>query len=362
MALTKVKTDVIAADSITSDKIGDDAVVAAAIADDAVVAAAIADDAVVAAAIADDAVVAAAIADNAVDIARLNVSDGSSGQVLSTNGSGTLAFISSGTTNMSLNEYSGNGSATAFTLAVEPGTKNNTQAFIDGVYQEKATYSTSGTTITFTTAPASGTSVEVMCFTATSTGAPSDDTVSTAKLVDDAVTAAKIADDAIVAAAIADDAIVAAAIADDAIVAAAIADDAVVQAAIADQAIDEARMQISNAGTNGQVLSKQSGDTGGLTWATVGGAYSDWTILTTTPTTLAAKGQYVCNDSTARIHTLPAGSAGDTIVVANAGSATVTLARTSSQNINSAGEDATLPQGNSAQLVYVDGTIGWFEV
>ena len=342
MALTKVKTDVIAADSITSDKIGDDAVGAAAIADDAVVAAAIA----------DDAVVAAAIADNAVDIARLNVSDGSSGQVLSTNGSGTLAFISSGTTNMSLNEYSGNGSATAFTLAVEPGTKNNTQAFIDGVYQEKATYSTSGTTITFTTAPASGTSVEVMCFTATSTGAPSDDTVSTAKLVDDAVTAAKIADDAIVAAAIAD----------DAIVAAAIADDAVVQAAIADQAIDEARMQISNAGTNGQVLSKQSGDTGGLTWATVGGAYSDWTILTTTPTTLAAKGQYVCNDSTARIHTLPAGSAGDTIVVANAGSATVTLARTSSQNINSAGEDATLPQGNSAQLVYVDGTIGWFEV
>ena len=149
MALTKVKTDVIAADSITSDKIGDDAVGAAAIADDAVVAAAIADDAVVAAAIADDAVVAAAIADNAVDIARLNVSDGSSGQVLSTNGSGTLAFISSGTTNMSLNEYSGNGSATAFTLAVEPGTKNNTQAFIDGVYQEKATYSTSGTTITF---------------------------------------------------------------------------------------------------------------------------------------------------------------------------------------------------------------------
>jgi len=42
--------------------------------------------------IADDAVVAAAIADNAVDIARLNVSDGSSGQVLTTNGSGTLSF------------------------------------------------------------------------------------------------------------------------------------------------------------------------------------------------------------------------------------------------------------------------------
>ena len=101
---------------------------------------------------------------------------------------------------------------------------------------------------------------------------------------------------------------------------------------------------------------------GNNTWTAVGGAYNDWTILTTTPTTLAAKGQYLCNDSTARTHTLPAGSAGDTVVIANAGSATVTLARTSSQKINSATEDGSLPQGNSVQLVYVDGTIGWFEV
>jgi hypothetical protein len=48
-----------------------------------------------------------------------------------------------------------------------------------------------------------------------------------------------------------------------------IADDAVDQGAIADEAVDEARLQISNAGTNGQFLQKQSGNTGGLTWATV---------------------------------------------------------------------------------------------
>ena len=46
-----------------------------------------------------------------------------------------------------------------------------------------------------------------------------------------------------------------------------IADDAVDQGAIADEAVDEARLQISNAGSNGQFLSKQSGNTGGLTWA-----------------------------------------------------------------------------------------------
>ena len=53
-----------------------------------------------------------------------------------------------------------------------------------------------------------------------------------------------------------------------------IADDAVDQGAIADEAVDEARLQISNAGTNGQFLSKQSGNTGGLTWADVPAQYT----------------------------------------------------------------------------------------
>ena len=44
-------------------------------------------------------------------------------------------------------------------------------------------------------------------------------------------------------------------------------DDAASQAIIADEAVDEARLQISNAGSNGQFLQKQSGNTGGLTWA-----------------------------------------------------------------------------------------------
>ena len=47
--------------------------------------------------IADDAVGADQIADNSVDIARLNVTDGTNGQVLSTNGSGTLSFVDAGT-------------------------------------------------------------------------------------------------------------------------------------------------------------------------------------------------------------------------------------------------------------------------
>ena len=133
---------------------------------------------------------------------------------------------------------------------------------------------------------------------------------------------------------------------------------------IASDIVDEDNLKISNAGTNGQVLTKQSGDTGGLTWATVGGAYSDWSIISGAEN-LAAKGQYICDNASAATHVLPAASApgnvGDTVIICNAGAGLVTLNRNSS-NINSAGEDGTLPQGSSVQLVYVSDAIGWFEV
>ena len=44
--------------------------------------------------ITDDAITSAHLADNSVGIAALNVSDGSNGQALTTNGSGTLSFAS----------------------------------------------------------------------------------------------------------------------------------------------------------------------------------------------------------------------------------------------------------------------------
>ena len=71
---------------------GDNTVTSAKIVNGTIVEADLADDAVTSAKIADDAVGAAAIADNSVDIARLNVSDGTNGQLLKTNGSGTLSF------------------------------------------------------------------------------------------------------------------------------------------------------------------------------------------------------------------------------------------------------------------------------
>jgi hypothetical protein len=56
------------------------------------------------------------------------------------------------------------------------------------VYQSKDNYSVSGSTLTFSTAPPSGTSVEVMVVQNTTVGTPSDGTVTSAKLSGDLVT------------------------------------------------------------------------------------------------------------------------------------------------------------------------------
>ena len=62
------------------------------------------------------------------------------------------------------------------------------------------------------------------------------------------------------------------ALATDSVITAKITNVNVTQAKIADQAINEAKMQISNAPTNGYALTAQSSNTGGMTWASVGGA------------------------------------------------------------------------------------------
>ena len=92
IAATTVATGNIANLAVTSGKLADGAVGTAKLATDAVTTAKIADAQITTALLATDAVTAAKIADNSVDIARLNVTDGSAGQFLQTNGSGTLSF------------------------------------------------------------------------------------------------------------------------------------------------------------------------------------------------------------------------------------------------------------------------------
>ena len=87
--------------------------------------------------------------------------------------------------NLNIDSMTGDGSDTTLTLTINPVNENNTQVFIDGVYQNKSTYSISGTTLTFSTAPPSGSAVEVMTMTQTDINVPVDGTITSAKLSGD---------------------------------------------------------------------------------------------------------------------------------------------------------------------------------
>jgi len=106
----------------------------------------------------------------------------------------TVGEVSTASTSFAITQLTGNGSTTAFTLSTQTA-ENNTNVYFDGVYQSKANYSVSGNTLTFSTAPANGVSIEVMASEGITLtiGTPDNGTVTTAKIAADAVTAAKIA-------------------------------------------------------------------------------------------------------------------------------------------------------------------------
>jgi hypothetical protein len=98
---------------------------------------------------------------------------GVAGQVLSSTGSGTNWITNeANSTVVYLDEFTGDNSTVDFTISVSVTDENITQVYIDGVYQNKDTYSVSGTTLTFSTAPPLNADIEVITF---STATTSDD-------------------------------------------------------------------------------------------------------------------------------------------------------------------------------------------
>jgi hypothetical protein len=64
-----------------------------------------------------------------------------------------------------VDDFTGTGSQTAFTLTASPTDENNSQVYVNGVYQQKNTYSlVSGNILTFSTAPPITSTIEVTYF------------------------------------------------------------------------------------------------------------------------------------------------------------------------------------------------------
>jgi hypothetical protein len=82
--------------------------------------------------------------------------------------------------------FNGNGSTTAFTLSRQVNSPNDVEAFVNNVAQQpNSGYTISGTTITFTSAPSTGTSniyVRFLSTTTQSIAGASTQTVGTAQL------------------------------------------------------------------------------------------------------------------------------------------------------------------------------------
>lgn len=69
-----------------------------------------------------------------------------------------------GSTTMVVQNFTGNGSTLVFTLSNSPRSENNIQVYINGVYQNKSTFSLSGATLTFSAAPPLTSLIEVTYF------------------------------------------------------------------------------------------------------------------------------------------------------------------------------------------------------
>ena len=78
----------------------------------------------------------------------------------------TTASVHDGTSAVN-QQFTATEGQTAFTLSADPKSENNTQVYINGVYQQKTDYTVSGTTLTFDTGLTVGDVVEVNMFTVT---------------------------------------------------------------------------------------------------------------------------------------------------------------------------------------------------
>lgn len=131
---------------------------------------------------------------NSITLSRAGTDtiDGATTKVISTPSAGTTLVPDTDTApdtwtsadfgaaagNLVPQRFSGDGTTTGFTLSTSPGAEENTFVFVDGIYQQKDTYSVSGTSLTFSSAPPSGTdNIEVMIGTLLSIGTPANGTV-----------------------------------------------------------------------------------------------------------------------------------------------------------------------------------------
>lgn len=152
------------------------------------------------------------------------------------------------TNSLAVDTFTAGVSQTVYTLSSNPVSENNTQVFINGVYQSKTAYSLSGLTLTLTTAPATGAKVEVVSGIAAElinniVTIPAN-SVGTLGIVDLAVTAAKIEDLTITTGKLADQSVTSAKIENNTVGPTKIADLAIITDKLAGSAVTTEKLAL----------------------------------------------------------------------------------------------------------------------
>ena len=269
---------------------------------------------------------------------------------------------------LNVDTFTGDGSTTAFTLSDSMAGPEYLNVAIDGVMQAVATYAVSGTTLTFTEAPPLNSGIEVRKYVGNITTLEGISGVTAGTNLNGGGTSGNVTVNVDASPSFTN--VTATTVSSGQVDITAQGDLRLQDSSGGQYAALQAAATTTSytltlpaaVGSSGQVLQTTDGS-GTLGFATVGGAYNEWAVKTTTYQ-LVNKDQIICNHaSTPFTVTLPTanvagGNVGNTVIIKNVGAATVTVARNSSP-IDSAASDGTLPSGNAVQLVYVDDTIGW---
>ena len=99
------------------------------------------------------------------NVGNVKITGGTNGYVLGTDGAGNLSWVvSSSGVSMTVDDFTGDGTTTSFSLSTTPTSKDYTIVSLAGTFQPRTTYSVTGSTLTFSTAPPNTSPIEVTTF------------------------------------------------------------------------------------------------------------------------------------------------------------------------------------------------------
>jgi hypothetical protein len=95
------------------------------------------------------------------NVANVHINGGTTGYLLSTDGSGNLSWVQQPSSAISVDTFVGTGSQTTFTLGTTPNSVNEVIVNYNGVFQPRGVFTLSGANVTFVEAPYNQSFIEI---------------------------------------------------------------------------------------------------------------------------------------------------------------------------------------------------------